>query len=220
MRNAWRRTAPGPLVCDGASSSDARMYVHMYIGRRCMPRSSFTRILSRTRAGTRIQLSALHCPTRIYTHVPCNEKTFGVKTSSIFPRDDVRQGGGKKETGSDGRGRKVKNGEIEEKGSEKKRVRRVGWGKKVEKERRILSSSLCCRQLWGNDRVTNARHFISNGIPPIIVDPRLNCKEHRRKVEYERTSTAASRSCEPRIRPLLQTSTRRQGYLLVPLLIR
>ena len=40
---------------------------------------------------------------------------------------------------------------------------------------------------YGDDRVTNARHFISNGIPPIIVDPRLNCKEHRRKVEYERT---------------------------------
>lgn len=42
-----------------------------------------------------------------------------------------------------------------------------------------------------DDSVTNARHFISNGMPPIIVDPRLNCKEHRRKVECERTSKGA-----------------------------
>lgn len=38
------------------------------------------------------------------------------------------------------------------------------------------------------DRVTSAGHFISNGMPSIIVDPRLNCKERRRKVERERNA--------------------------------
>lgn len=152
---------------------------------------SFMRILSRTRAGTRIQLSGPHCS--VYT--VCNEKhsrkTWRCPLRLEPPRSPrsfatwcfiKKKKKEEEEERKDERERGKK-----ERGGERKEISRRKGERREEKNEWLF---LPFPDSWKvDDSVTNARHFISNGMPPIIVDPRLNCKEHRRKVECERTSS-------------------------------
>lgn len=131
---------------------------------------SFMRILSRTRAGTRIQLSGPHCS--VYT--VCNEKhsrkTWRCPLRLEPPRSPrsfatwcfIKKKKKEEEERKDERERGKK-----ERGGERKEISRRKGERREEKNEWLF---LPFPDSWKvDDSVTNARHFISNGMPPIIV---------------------------------------------------
>ena len=182
-----------------------RTYVHRA---RCMPRSSFTRIIvTHSRGNTYPIVGAA-----LYTRTCRVMKEH----SALIPLRSFRATTSEKEEVERNRKRRMRKRsetrEIEEKGSEKKRVRRRwggGRGKWRKNERFFLPP--CCRQLWRRSRDKRETLYIERNTAYY----RRSSFELQGAPAKSRIRTdvlqAGSRSCEPRIRPLLETSTRRQG---------